>query len=135
MPITSYVKFTDNVAMLPIVGVVRQYDEPPLSLNTTDLPASWPMLPTGIETPLAFCRSGAAFPGFNLDLVVAYEAVGQSRQIENFSGALVLMDAVACALRESTLAKSGTSFTIRMDIVAVAGVAYWAIIANITANG
>lgn len=132
--VTSFTTLASELSSMSVAGVTRQYSEPPLSLNTADLPASWPMLPSGDDEELVFCGHGG-FPNRNLDMVYAFEAVGQSRQIENYAGTLTLIDAVETALcgLPNNFSKRGIAWTLNISIVAVAEITYWAVVASVAA--
>ena len=93
---TSYADFITNLGDLEIDGVSYQLDEPPTMLN--DLPAQWVQFPRGDESALTF-RSHGGWPTLSSQLIVAYQAVGQGSQAENFSGTVTLMDNIVAVLR------------------------------------
>jgi len=133
---TTYANFVSNLGDLSITGVTRAYDEPPTSLSTADLPALWVQFPVGEEGPLTFQAHGG-WPTLRAQLVIAYEAVGQSTQAANFSGTVAMMDNIAKALHPAigTVVKGKLTWTIRQGIVTVAGQDYWAVITDVEGHG
>jgi hypothetical protein len=134
--VTTYAEFVSGLAGLEIEGVTRQFDYPPPSLNKADLPASFPLLPSGSEGALTFQAHGG-WPTFKCELIIAYMPVAQSTQAENFAGAVALMDPVAEALRDAvgTFCKGKVTWDIRQTVVTVAGIDYWAVQATVVGHG
>jgi hypothetical protein len=133
---TTYANFVTNLGDLSISTVKREYDEPPLSLNTSDLPAQWVQIPVGEEGPITFASHGG-YPTLSAQLVVAFEAAGQSTQPDNWSGTVALMDTVATALRGAvkTIVRGQLTWIISLGQILVADVSYWAVIAEVTGHG
>ena len=126
----TYSTFISAIAGLTVSGVTR-YSYPPASVNTADLPCSFPMLPYGTDEVITLgigSTVGGQQPTFTCDLVFAIEPVGQGTQPQNFSAVVTLMDAVVTASRAMTRPNAGpTSFSLRMGLVSIAGADYWAI--------
>jgi len=131
---TTYAEFLNGLSALSVEGVARPFDHPPASLNASDLPAMWVQLPRGDDRPIAFQR-GAYWATLRADLVVAVAAVAQGTQEENFAATVAMMDAVSAALRDADLSAGPQRWTIRQDVVEVAGVAYWAVVAEVEGGG
>jgi len=130
--ITSYATFTTDLAALSVTGVTRKYTHPPTSLNTGDLPAMWPGLPSGDEPMLTFQTKGG-WPEMTCDLVVAVEPVAQNTQSANYSDMITILDNLSTALRASTIGRGPMTWMITGNVqVAVAGTTYWAVIATVT---
>lgn len=131
--------FIDNIEALSISGVVRAWHRgPPVKLETPDLPASWVQLPAADEISLVFdCIGG--WPTLRATLVVAYEAVAQSRQPDNFDGTVDMMDNIVTALRAITARNwpgaNKATWTMRQGIATVAGNNYWAIFTEFEGTG
>jgi hypothetical protein len=136
MAVTTVRAFVDNLEALSITGVVRPWTQgPPTKLETADLPASWVEFPALDEARLVFGETGG-WPTYRATLVVAFEAVGQSRQPDNFDGTVDLMDNILAALRSSAKcwpAGKQASWSMRMGNVPVAENMYWAVITDIEA--
>ena len=132
---TTYANFVANLGDLSITGV-NSVDEPPTKLNTSKLPVQWVQFPTGEENALTFGVHGG-WPSFTAQLVVAYDAVAQNTQSSNWSGIVSLMDTIAATLRSAvgTVAKGKLTWVINPGVVTVAGVDYWAVIADVTGYG
>ncbi len=131
---TTYAQFVAGVAALGISGVARQFSHPPEALNTDDLPAQWVQLPRGQEHALTFKANGG-WPRLRVDLVVAIRPVAQATSAENFTAVLTMMDAVSSALRGADVCRGVLEWSIRQDVVEVAGVAYWAVVAEVEGGG
>lgn len=137
MAISTYAGMVEAIASVEIATVIRRYSAPPDSLNSADMPASFPRTPSGDEGPMTYQAQGG-WPTMRAELVVCYEAVAQDAGEPNFAGTVALMDAIASALRAitpGTVGRGPVSWTLRQEIVSVAGIGYWAVIAAITAHG
>lgn len=134
---TTLTAFVTALGNLTVTGVLHAYDEPPTSLNEADLPALWVQLPQSDDAPYTF-DGGGGWPLLKAQLVIAYQASAQGTQATNWSGTLTVLDALASALRAAApgaLGKGKVSWSIRPGQVTVAGVDYWAVIADVTGNG
>lgn len=129
--ITSYATFTEAVADLSVTGVKRKLTAPPASLASTDLPASWPGLPRGIEPAMTFTSAGG-WPALFCDLIVAVEAVGLNTQSANYANTIEIMDNLSTALRGASIGRSKIIWEITANVqVSVGDTTYWAVIATI----
>lgn len=129
----TYSTFIAAIDGMTVSGVVRKFTEPPASINTADLPCSFPMLPSGGDAVITFGNGaavgGGQLPNFVCDMVYAYEAMGQGTQGQNFAGIVTLMDAIVTASRALTRPTAGPmTFSLRVAPVNVSGNDYWAII-------
>lgn len=131
---TAYADFVVALAGLGISGVSRSFLCPPESLNSSELPAQWVQLPRGESGALTF-RASDGWPLMRADLVVAVAPVAQGTQEGNFAAVLAMMDAVANALQTADISRSSLSWSIRQDVVEVAGTAYWAVVAVVEGRG
>ena len=133
---TTYANFIANLGDLTITGVNRLYNEPPTSLNTSDLPAQWVQFPSGEENALTFGVHGG-WPSFTAQLIIAYEPIAQNTHPANWSGVVSLMDSTVTALRNAvgTVAKGKLTWIINPGTVEVANTIYWAVIADVTGYG
>lgn len=130
--------FTAALAGLTISGVTRKLTSPPAALSTADLPTQWVQLPTITdEGTRTMAQHGQLWAINTAQLVVAYDAVGQSTQAANWSATLTMMDSVHNALAGSgsTLGRGRLTYIIRQAIVNVAGNDYWAVVAEVTIHG
>lgn len=134
---TTYTAFVTALSGLVVTGVTRRYTAPPASVSTADLPAQYPMLPTGDERPLTFAQGG--MPGnvlMRCDLVIAFEPIAQGTHTSNFSGLLTLMDNARTAIAGMTRPTDGPiTCTFRMGIVTIAGGEYWALVIGFEGAG
>lgn len=125
--------FLAAIQAISVTGVTKHYDYPPLSLNTGDLPAAFPLLPTaGQREPLATCMPLSKTR--NIGFVICVEALGQDVQELNYGKLAPLLDYLETALDALTIANF-----IEYDITtttefAVAGNNYWTIVADIRAR-
>ncbi len=134
MPALTYANAVAGVSGLTISGVssVGKLTAPPASVNV--LPCSFPSVPTGGNGPVTVQGEGG-WRTWKVDLVVLYEAVGQSTLPANFAGTLALMDAVDNALCGLTQGRAKLMWTIRLDIYPVGNVEYWAVVASVEGRG
>jgi len=133
--LVGYKDFADGIAALSITGVTRNYGtEPPASLKTADLPASFVISPRGQNDPFAF-TGGATTAMLTVQLVVCIEPVGQNLASQNAADTLTLIDATVTALAGTNVGISKSEFEIRQVIYDVGGESYWALIANVSARG
>ena len=134
---TTLTAFVTALGNLTVTGVIRAYDEPPTSLNDADLPSMWVQLPQSEEAALTLDGVGG-WPMLKAQLVIAYQASAQGTQAANWSGTLAILDALAAALHSTAagqLSKGKVSWSIRPGQVTVAGIDYWAVVADLTGNG
>lgn len=134
---TTYVRFVTALGALTITGVKRTYgygETPPRALNAGELPAAWVQLPEG-ETRAIVFTDGASWPQLKAQLIVAVLPTAQSTFAEAFEDTVIMMDAMCTALKGSNLALSKTTWSIRQGIVSANKVDYWAVIADVSANG
>jgi len=128
----TYSTFITAIAGMTVSGVMRKYSEPPASINTADLPCSYPDVPYGSDAVITFgvgAMVGGQAPNFVCNLVFPFEAVGQGTQGQNFSGLIALMDNIVTASRALTRPTAGPmSFSLRTGIVSVSGNDYLAVI-------
>ena len=137
MPQTTYLQFLTRLANLNTSGVTRFYrmsETPPTALNAADLPAQWIDFTGGDEPPLTF-QAGGGWPEFRGRLVVAVMAYGGSTTPESYQACVNMMDNLSDALRNSDLARGGTSWSIDVAPVVVGDIHYWAVIVEVTAPG
>jgi hypothetical protein len=135
MSITTYADFVDQVRDLSVTGVTRPYEHPPVVLNTSDLPASWPSIPLG-EEPMVTAKTAGGWATLTCDLTIAVEPVGQSTQPTNYALMITLMDNLSTALRGSigTIGRGPVLWEMRgSSQIRVGDVAYWGVIATVTA--
>lgn len=139
--ITAYVpavgsatKLIVALQSLSVAGVRNALAYPPESLNTADLPAGFPALPSArLNEWTVSCREYNRIT--EVQYVVCYQPVGQSTNLENYPEIVFLMDTLTAAL--DALDGDTANFidyTLQATTYAVAGNDYWAIVANVTAR-
>jgi hypothetical protein len=123
--VTTYTAFVNGLEALVATGVTtRLASSAPLALNSADLPVQWVAAPRG------------GWPTLKADLIVAYEAAGQDTGPTNFVGTVTMMDNLSAALRGATTLCGGPlRWDIKVSIVTVASVNYWAVIASVEGSG
>lgn len=137
---TSTAAFITSLATsLTVAGVIRKYTNPPGSLATADLPASFPKGFRRRQKPMTFQTHGG-FPVLELDYFIACEPVGQSTQTANYTLIQTMADALDAALVAAlplAIGRGPVTWEISggNQIVTVGGVDYWAVMATITGNG
>lgn len=131
--ITSYAAFTTALAALSITGVKRKFTAPPASVDTADLPAIWPGLPSAIEPQMTFATPGG-WPAMKCDLVVALEPVVQNTQSANYAATVAMLDTLSGVLRTPAnhIGRGPMTWTITANVqINVSGNLYWAVIATV----
>lgn len=132
---TTYNQVVDGLEALTVTGVTRKYTSgPPASLSSADLPAQFVLMPSGEEDPAAV-GTGSEWPRMAADLVIATEAVGQNTMAANYDALVDQCDNLVTALRGLDLGKVRPSWSIRLAIVTVARVEYWAVVARVEVQG
>lgn len=129
----TYTEYAAMLASLPVTGVVKAYNAPPTQINTAQLPAQWPRLPSG-ETQIATMTGAAGLPSLTCDLVVAVEAYGQNSQPTNYAKALTIIDALQAALTAEALDGVVDSWAMRLEVEGIGDVGYWVIVATVTGS-
>jgi hypothetical protein len=135
--LTTLTAFVTALGDLTVTGVLHAYDEPPTSLNDADLPALWVQLPQSDEAALTLDGVGG-WPVLRAQLIIAYQPTAQGTQAANWSGTLAILDALADALHNTvsgTLGRGKVSWSLKPGQVSVAGIDYWAVIADVVGNG
>ena len=134
---TTLTAFVTALGSLTVTGVLHTFSGPPTSLNDADLPSMWVQLPMSDEAPLTLDGVGG-WPVLKAQIVIAYQASAQGTQAENWAGTLAMLDALATALHNTTrgqLSKGALSWSVKPGQVTVAGVDYWAVVADVVGNG
>jgi len=130
---TTYTAFVDSLEALTVTGVTRRYTSgAPSALNTADLPAQWVELPRG-DNVLATANPSRART-LTADLIFALEPVGQDTRPANQQKCITLMDAIETAFAtysEPTL--GAPSLNLKLVIVPVNTIDYWAVAVEVTA--
>lgn len=139
MAITTFKGFVTALGDLAITGInsTHRLNEPPKALNTAGLPCQWVQLPESSEGALTFQTHGG-WPEFRAQLLVAYEPVLQNTQAANWDDTLDQLDNVLAAVRAAapnSLGRGPVTWTIRPGVVTVAGIDYWAVIADVVGHG
>ena len=137
MAITTMTELLDALEALSVTGVTKTFQGPPRKLDTAQLPAKWVQLPTVEEGGMTFGTHGG-WPTLRAELVIAYQAVGQDLQENNFQGAVTQLDRLLTAFRgvaPTGMGKSHLEWEGRQDLVTVGEVPFWAVIAIVTARG
>lgn len=130
--------FLSAIQALTVTGVTTHFDQPPLSLSTAQLPAAFPLMPGGaLGDKSVSCW--AQNKTRNIGFVVCIEAVGQGTQVQNYARLAGVMDNVESALDGLEKSQGGSlanfiEYSIDADIFEVAGNAFWAIVAQVTAR-
>lgn len=132
---TTLTQFVSGLASLPVAGVVRQYTAPPASLSTSDLPASWTQLPSGERGVASYRPSEFNWRAYRAQLIVATQPFAQDTQEANYADVLAMVDAVMDALQNADICAGPLQWSVHVGVVTVAGVQYWAVIADVEGNG
>lgn len=134
---TTYAVFVASLAALEIAGIeaAARLAYPPASVPT--VPCSFPMLPNGTEKAMTIEGQGG-WPLMRCDLIVLYQAMGQSTPESSFIGCLETMDAISAALRSFAgvgLGKRHINWSMRQAVVTVGANDYWAVITTVEGSG
>ena len=118
---------------------VKVKNEPPRAINTADLPVGFPMLPRAELGGTTFsCLANNKTR--SMQFVICLEAAGQGTQTQNYALLAPMLDSLESELDGLGFAGGGTTaiwidYTIVSGtVVDVAGVEYWAVVADVTAR-
>ena len=130
--------FLEAIRKITVKGVRRQYEEPPTSLNTADLPALFPLMPGGaLGDKIVSCWNTNKTR--RIALVLAYEPKGQGTQAQNYAAIAGHMDNLETAIDGLEKSQGGTlanfiEYDIEAGFIQVGSIEYWCIVAEITAR-
>jgi hypothetical protein len=136
----TFAAFLTAVQGLSVTGIAAasQYDQPPNSLNTADLPVSFPLLPSGgIGEKLVSCWDQNETR--TIRFVIVTEPAGQSTQATKYAALAALMDNAGTAFKGLERSQGGTlavfiEYDIEAAIITIAGIDYWGIMSEIRAR-
>ncbi len=141
MTLTTYRTFIDNLGDLEVAGVLLRLDDPPASVETADLPCSFPRAVEGEEGPMTAQTSGG-WPLFRGELMMILEPAGQNTVPDNHSLVIDLADNFSTAIRAITpssskpLGRGPLSWSVSLSSNEVVGERqYWALIAQVEGHG
>ena len=139
MATTTAAFITSIISTLSVTGVKRKYTEPPASLSTADLPASFPYGFRRTQQPMTFGAHGG-WPELELDIFIACEPVAQNTPPANYAQVQAMADNLDAALRASlplAIAKGPVTWEIfgGNQQLEIAGVAYWVVRATVIGHG
>lgn len=129
--------FLAAIQALSVTGVTRHYDEPPANIHTADLPAFFPLMPGGaLGERIVSCY--ASNKQRTIQAAIVIEPAGQGTQAQNYGRLAALMDNLETALAGMEKSQGGSlanfvDYDISAEILPVAGVEHWAIVATVTA--
>ena len=136
---TRFSDYVKNVAGVQVVGVVRDWElEPPGSLATADLPAKFIRVPTSTRDRYVFCVGGGDYQGsgeMTVEVVIITNAVAQGLPLSNTTLTAEMADHLLHAYTQADIAMSWPSVNVRQTIFSIAGIDYWALVAQVTARG
>jgi len=130
--------FLAAIQALIVSGVTTHFDEPPRALSTAQLPAAFPLMPSGaMGEKVLSCWSQNKTR--SIGFVIAIEAVGQGTQPQNYARLAALMDNLETALDGLEKSQGGTlanfiEYDIAAEIFEVAGNDYWSVVATVSAR-
>ncbi len=132
---TTLVAFIDAVEALHVAGVNHNWTSGRPENDPGDLPCSYVgMGITGSNGPQVFGEQGMINPSLHCEHVVVMEPVGQDTGYMNFDACIHMMDAVTTAIQAQSNCWPGASkctWASRMQIIAIAGVAFWCVVTTI----
>lgn len=141
---TAYADFLNNLGDLAVAGVTRTLDAPPRSLETADLPASYPtaVLGTVLSEDFMTVKTQGGWPMLMAQLVIVLEPTEQEQHPVNHAAAVTMVDNVATALRAAaygTLGKGHVSWSIDLTNNLVVGGdtsrRFWALLVTVEGEG
>ena len=131
--------FLSAIQGVTVTGVTHHFDQPPRQILTAQLPAAFPLMPSGVlgEKSLScFNTNKQRAIGF----VICLEASGQGTQAQNYGTLAAAMDNLESALDNLEKSQGGSLANfIEYDIdttgdFVVGGQSYWAIVATVRAR-
>lgn len=138
---TTYTSFITALANLTVTSVARKYalnQTPPNSLKTADLPAQF-IMPGGGASGAA-ANMGYYKPSYSATLVIAVEAISQSKAPANYSATVAMITNLNAALEAAadTIAPGdldALEWSIKETILTIAGIDYWGVTASVSTGG
>lgn len=131
----SYATFVNNLTALSITGVTRSYTSPPKQVNTADLPALWPQLPSAENNIVTFTYERGLRQS-RVDLIIAVEPYDQNTSIANFAKTITLLDNVESALYANAMAIGIDRWSIEQGLMEVAPeTMYWILAVTVEGSG
>ena len=115
---------------MTITGTTRRYTYPPESVETADLPAWFVQLPGG-EMPGWTVSCTNRNKTRSAQVIIVTEPVAQGTNSQNFGALPALMDALENALDALTVYNFMQYDLSAAATVEIAGIVYWAIVANV----
>lgn len=132
---TTNAQWLAAIQAMTVTGVTQRFTYPPASLNTADLPASWPQ-PFGVSRPQIVSSCNDLNKTRTCTYYIAIEPIPQSTQSANYEAVIAMVDNLETAL--NTLETAGTmefiNYEIRSIVVRVAETDYWALEAVLTGS-
>jgi len=120
------------IQALAVTGVNKRFTFPPTSLNTAELPASWPQ-PFGVDKNSIIISCDDLNKSRTCTYYVAIEPVPQNTQTANYEAMITMVDNMETAFDAMSVMEY-VMYTIRSIIVTVAGIDYWALEATLTGS-
>jgi len=130
----SYATFVQSVADLSITGVTRIYDEPPSTISTADLPASYPRLPEMTREVISLGYT-AGLPEHVVELVILVEPVGTDTNAANFAEMVSLIDNANTSVGNAASSIGIDRWSVRQETAVIGESPYWALVVNVEASG
>ena len=129
----SNANFLAAIQGMTITGVTRHYDNPPLSLNTADLPAAFPLWPGAdmLDLPFSCLDTGRTR---TIGFVVCIEPSGQGTSALTYARFAALMDNLETAIN-TAFTTSVNFYTYSMSTLPnypVGDNDYWSILVTIS---
>jgi hypothetical protein len=133
----TYAAFVSAMQGMTVTGVKRHYNEPPASIDISDGPAAFPLLPSGEKGEyITSCIASAKSK--TMQYVIIIEAVGQRTQGEKYGQVAALLDSLETALDALQVSDGGTlaafvEYTLESTAdFPIGDSTFWAIVANVS---
>jgi ethanolamine ammonia-lyase large subunit len=131
----TYTGFVNNISGMTISGVTRRYTAPPATMNTADLPASYPRIPGGDNQSVTLTSVSGLRLGV-VELCIVLEPVRQATNSVNFAAALTMLDAIETALQTNARTYQIDRWSIQLEIDRIgADTDYWQLVARVEGSG
>lgn len=117
---------------MTVTGVTTARTAPPQTVNTGELPLSFPRIPE-IKDGVAAFSGDNGLPVYTVELVVLVAPMASNVYATSFATCLTIIDNIMAALEASTVASGWNEWVIRQEYATVGETQYWSIVARVEA--
>lgn len=130
---TTYAQFVTALTGMTVSSGITKLTTTPNSLNTADLPLSYPRLPSGDRGgEISTCwESGTSK---TMQMVYVQDAGGQNTAAANFVALVALADKIETAVQslDATLTSEILTYTLSSEASTMDTTDYWALVLTVT---